>query len=154
MRNTSNAQEDARRLIDLLTELGRRHPLRDPFTEVAEVTAMTPAQFHGLMWLGVDGPLTMGELARRIGITEKTVTGIVDRLEKRGFASRQRCTSDRRVVQVDLTEEGSRMWADLDDRVLERTATFLSALPDEDRATLIRIMTTLIHRLNESRREP
>jgi DNA-binding MarR family transcriptional regulator len=47
------------------------------------------------------GAMTAGELARQTGLTTGSVTGIIDRLEKRGFAQRVRDTHDRRRVIVE-----------------------------------------------------
>ncbi len=47
------------------------------------------------------GPITAGELARRTGLTTGAITGVIDRLEKAGFARRARDASDRRRVIIE-----------------------------------------------------
>ncbi|MCB0189442.1 MAG: MarR family transcriptional regulator [Caldilineaceae bacterium] len=47
------------------------------------------------------GPLTAGELAQLIGLTTGAVTGVIDRLEKRGFVQRVADPHDRRRVIVE-----------------------------------------------------
>jgi DNA-binding MarR family transcriptional regulator len=44
--------------------------------------------------------ISMKELASRMGLAHSTVSGIVDRLEKRGLLIRQTLESDRRVTQI------------------------------------------------------
>jgi DNA-binding MarR family transcriptional regulator len=46
------------------------------------------------------GPLSPSALARRAGLHPATVTGVLDRLERRGWAVRERDPSDRRAVTV------------------------------------------------------
>jgi DNA-binding MarR family transcriptional regulator len=46
------------------------------------------------------GPLSPSALARRAGLHPATITGILDRLERGGWAVRERDTSDRRAVLV------------------------------------------------------
>lgn len=46
------------------------------------------------------GPLGPSALARRAGLHPATITGIVDRLERGGWAARDRDPSDRRAVLV------------------------------------------------------
>jgi len=46
------------------------------------------------------GPLSPSALARRAGLHPATMTGILDRLERRGWISRERDPSDRRAVVV------------------------------------------------------
>ena len=47
----------------------------------------------------------MGELARKISLSQATVTTIIDRLEKRNFVKRERGSVDKRKVFVYLTPE-------------------------------------------------
>ena len=44
--------------------------------------------------------VTAGDLARLTGLTTGAVTGIIDRLERAGFARRERDPEDRRRVYV------------------------------------------------------
>ena len=101
----SSPSADATQLHHLLMDLGRHRSLRDPVGALCEDMQLTPPQAHTLMWLGEDGALTMGVLARRAGITEKTITGVVDRLEASGLLERVRSEEDRRSVSVRLTEK-------------------------------------------------
>lgn len=50
--------------------------------------------------------LTAGELARRVSLSQGTVTSILDRLERRGLLQRVRSDTDRRRIFVSLTAEG------------------------------------------------
>ncbi len=50
--------------------------------------------------LARSGPITAGELARRTGLTTGAITGVIDRLERAGFARRARDPSDRRKVII------------------------------------------------------
>jgi DNA-binding MarR family transcriptional regulator len=139
-------EDEAHRLLDLLATLGRRNSLRDPVAQSVESMGLTPPQLHALMWLGADAPLTMGELAQRVGVTEKTITGIVDRLERDGFVQRDRGHVDRRVVQVRLTPQGQETAGHLRAQVLARTHGLLAALEADDRAALFRIVERLVAR--------
>src|ERR1700749_1978861 len=58
--------------------------------------------------LGVlrDREPTMQELARLLDLDKSSVTGLVDRAERRGLVARAPSPADRRAVLVRLTEEG------------------------------------------------
>jgi DNA-binding MarR family transcriptional regulator len=58
------------------------------------------------MALHEHGPLPPSQIARIIVLKSSTVTGIIDRLELKGFVRRVRRSSDRRVITVELTEAG------------------------------------------------
>jgi len=156
MRNTHGVEDDARELLGMIQEFSRRDrvSLRDPMIGFIEAHGLTPPQIHSVFWLGVDGPLTMGELAQRIGVTEKTITGIVDRLERSGHAARERDDADRRVVRVKLSRKGQEAQAKLSQNVLKKTVAMLSLLDVEDRRALRRIVATLLERAAALKRAP
>ena len=52
------------------------------------------------------GSLTAGELARRVSLSQATLTGIFKRLEERGLLERRRDQADRRCVVLRATEAG------------------------------------------------
>jgi DNA-binding MarR family transcriptional regulator len=60
------------------------------------------------------GKLTAGELAVRSGLTNGAVTGVLDRLERAGFARRAADNADRRRVNIDVTpafyRRAERIW--------------------------------------------
>jgi DNA-binding MarR family transcriptional regulator len=52
--------------------------------------------------LALTGTMTAGELAKTVGLTTASITGVLDRLEEGGFVSRERDTTDRRRVIIQL----------------------------------------------------
>lgn len=149
-----NLSGDVARLRQLILTLGRTHSLRDPIAGTCEQMQLTPSQVHALLWLGHDGGHTMGELARRLGITEKTMTGVVDRLEREGLVQRERSVTDRRVVHSTLTAEGQRVYQRLDRVLRQQMGGFLDLLDAEDRKALFRMLEKLIQRLETSAASP
>ncbi len=71
---------------------------------------LTPAQFDVVATLGNTSGLSMGDLGEKTLITKGTLTGIVDRLEKKGLVQRQVPPENRRSVIVDLTLEGKTLF--------------------------------------------
>ena len=66
----------------------------------------------------------MNELATLLGLDKSSVTGLVDRAERRGLVRRAPSSADRRAVLVELTAEGGR----LVDQVATTFAADVSAL--------------------------
>ena len=50
--------------------------------------------------------ITAGEIAKAASLSQATVTGILERMEKRKLLTRQRSESDRRRIMVRITQEG------------------------------------------------
>ncbi|AOK26827.1 MarR family transcriptional regulator [Burkholderia ubonensis] len=71
-----------------------------------EALGITGTQASMLFMIAVDKCSTAAELAREYGIEASAVTRMLDRLEKRGLLSRVRSIEDRRVVRLELTDEG------------------------------------------------
>ena len=92
-----------------------------------------PQQLFALKHL--DGPLPMGALADFLHCDSSNVTGIVDRLEKRGLVERRSAERDRRVKLLVLTEEGERVRAALMARMSE-PAPEIAALSAADQKAL------------------
>ncbi|WP_426755225.1 MarR family winged helix-turn-helix transcriptional regulator [Myxococcus sp. Y35] len=143
-----DVSEDLEKLQTLLLALGRRRSLRDPIASMCEQLQFTPPQVHAILWLGRDGALTMGDLARRLGVTEKTVTGVVDRLERQGHLTRERSATDRRVVHCRLTDEGQATWQRLERLVSQGMRLFLGILDTSDRKALFSILEKLLNRID------
>ncbi len=63
-------------------------------------------QFRALVLLSAAGPLRMGALAARLGVTVSTFSRTADRLVVGGWAMREDNPDNRREVILTLTEEG------------------------------------------------
>lgn len=68
--------------------------------------AVSAPQLNSLTALLKNGPSTPSQIARHILVESSTVTGIIDRLEKKGLVRRIRSAEDRRKIYVELTHAG------------------------------------------------
>ncbi|WP_231714499.1 MarR family winged helix-turn-helix transcriptional regulator [Desulfonema ishimotonii] len=66
---------------------------------------LTGPQLVILKEISKKGDLSVSELAKAISLSQSTVTGILTRLEKRGFVMRHRSEADKRKVIVRLTDK-------------------------------------------------
>jgi DNA-binding MarR family transcriptional regulator len=60
------------------------------------------------MMMGIlshDGEMKISDLSEKIGLSNSTVSGIIDRLEKQGLVERTRSQEDRRVVYVKVSAD-------------------------------------------------
>ncbi len=70
---------------------------------------LTGPQLAILQELSRQGNISTGELAKAISLSQATVTGILERLEKKGLVERTRSDNDRRRVIVNVTEDCIRL---------------------------------------------
>jgi DNA-binding MarR family transcriptional regulator len=60
------------------------------------------------LYLLLEAPRRVGELARQLNVTISSASGLVDRLVAAGLAERERGTADRRLVVCRLSDQGRR----------------------------------------------
>jgi len=87
--------------------------------------------------LEADGPDSMSHLADALDVTVASMTGIVDRMEKRGLVERRREDKDRRVVLVYPTEGGRDVFREIDRQRREGLTNVLGRLSDDELAGLL-----------------
>jgi DNA-binding MarR family transcriptional regulator len=75
-------------------------------------SALTMSEMHILEAIGNNPDQKMSEIARQLKITLPTLTVSVQRLEEKGYITRNRFGADRRKVAVSLTELGRRAYND------------------------------------------
>jgi DNA-binding MarR family transcriptional regulator len=102
---------------------------------------LTPSQYNILRILRGEGaPLPILEVADRTITVVPGITGLIDRLEKEGFVSRERCVKDRRVIYVALTEKGRKTLAALDGPLQELHQTLIGHLSRTELKELTRLL--------------
>jgi DNA-binding MarR family transcriptional regulator len=74
--------------------------------EQTRLDGMTPIRLAALAVLQSDGPLRIGALAERVGISAPTTSRLVDLLEERGHIVRTTDPEDHRCIRVSLSPQG------------------------------------------------
>jgi DNA-binding MarR family transcriptional regulator len=71
-----------------------------------DLAGLTPSQLSTLAYVGVNGPLRLGDLAAAERIAPSTLTRLVNVLEERGYLRRQAAPDDARAYLVTVTTAG------------------------------------------------
>jgi DNA-binding MarR family transcriptional regulator len=130
----------------LITEIER------PSREAADLSA---SAFQTLAILdGAGGPLTAHAIAEQLLVTSASMTSLLDTLERRGLIERHRHPTDRRMVQIHLTEQAR----EIVDQVLPVIhATITSALigiAEPEREQLITSLASIQAQLKTLANQP
>ena len=83
-----------------------------------------------------DDAATPGEIARALNVTPAVITGLIDRLERRGFVRRFDSQFDRRRVHLELTVSGEDARVQANATLTKRMESQLSELSDSELATI------------------
>ena len=115
---------------------------------VADRLGMNPTDLQCLNMLLEAGPVAAGRLAEETGLTTGAVTGVIDRLERAGYAWRERDPNDkRRVIVHPLPDRAGREIEPLYASI-GRTFAEMCSRYDEGELALILDFVTRSHPLN------
>jgi DNA-binding MarR family transcriptional regulator len=102
---------------------------------------LTGSQYNVLRILRDEGrPMPCLKIAQRTITVVPGITGLVDRLEKRGLVKRDRSTEDRRVVDVSLTDEGEELLSRIDEPMSDLHKKLLGQFNGPEVAELARLL--------------
>ncbi|MCO5989545.1 MarR family transcriptional regulator [Actinoallomurus spadix] len=104
---------------------------------------LTPSRLSALTMIAADGPLPVGELARRMAVSTPTVSHIVDALAKLRLIDRRPDPRDRRVCRLVLSDAGDELLDDLGRRMTGLLEDQIRRLPAEQQAGLAAALPAL-----------
>ena len=104
---------DYRRLAEFRYLLRQFLHFSEQAAEDAGLTAQQHQALLAVKGFGGAGPLTVGDLAQRLGIKHKSAVGLVDRLLANSLMKRQSAAEDRREVLLTLTAKADKILAGL-----------------------------------------
>jgi DNA-binding MarR family transcriptional regulator len=113
---------------------------------LGEIAARHELSITQLRLLGVlrDREPAMLDLARHLNLEKSSVTGLIDRAQRRGLVERATAPHDGRAIHVRLTAEGRRMTEQITAQANETLSGLLDALPLRDRALLSTLAGTVV----------
>jgi DNA-binding MarR family transcriptional regulator len=108
---------------------------------------LTIQQFRVLQFLRSVDSATIGGICADTVIEQSVVSRIVDQLQKRGFAVRNKPPTNARIVEVSITPVGSAVLDSLRPHAMAIVDDATAGLSPEDRATLQRLLSALLQRI-------
>ena len=109
-------------------------------------------EFALLRALAAEGPMIIRALGGRFGVPVSTMTGLVDRMEKKGLVRRIRHREDRRAIELEATPAGTLALRE-HARGMEAIARgMLEPLSDRDQQALITILRRVRRALERDER--
>jgi len=116
------------------------------YNALAEVAAQHDLSIIQTRLLGVlrDRGPTMNELGRHLGLDKSSISGLVDRAQRRGLVERTVSALDRRAFQVSITDAGRQLADRVAAKFTERIETAVAPLPEADRRLLSRLAAQIV----------
>lgn len=97
---------------------------------------VTVPQLSCLVHIAASGPLSLTDLATAVEISPSTAVGIVDRLVRKGLATRIRSEVDRRRVLITASPKGQTLVHVSPSPMQDRLASALDRLPEIEQAAI------------------
>ena len=110
---------------------------------------ITPPQFEVLVTLWQEDGLFLSELGRRLSRDGPTITGIIDRMEKKNLVKRKRSKQDRRVIQVFLTPNAIKMKENLMEMQKRTSHDITENLSADDVVLLENLLRKILKNIEE-----
>jgi DNA-binding MarR family transcriptional regulator len=136
-----SSTEDRGDLVDALAQLS--FLVQNTLAEIAGDYDMSLVQTRLLGVLRDREPL-MSELGRHLGLDKSSISGLVDRAQRRGLVTRTPSEVDRRAFRVSITDAGRRMAEEAGARFADRIEVLVAGLADTERRQLTRLAARVI----------
>jgi DNA-binding MarR family transcriptional regulator len=108
------------------------------------------AHWAVLMNLRDSPPMTCVELRQRMIYDSGAFTRLIDQLEERGLVRRHRLDSDRRAVEIQITDKGRALAEEYLPRIIGLQNKLLQGFSKEEADRLVDLLLTLNARLDET----
>jgi DNA-binding MarR family transcriptional regulator len=106
MQSSNNVSEQ---VLNTLRQIIRAIDIQSKY--LSKNFGLTGPQLVAMREIALDPYITIGELARRVSLSQATVTTIIDRLEVKKLVTRYRSEVDKRKVILQVTGEGEKLLA-------------------------------------------
>ena len=108
-----------------------------------EFKDITNNDMHIIEAVGVDEPRKMSDVAKRLSVTQGTLTINVTQLEKKDYVIRERSEADKRVVYITLTEKGKKAFYHHRDFHKNMIKSVVVGLDDDEKRLLYKCLVKL-----------
>ena len=146
-----SSDDKARRLVDQLQTV-----MEGAEGAVAKNTAVREAlssqEMRVLRTVGRDEHCIMSAIAARICLSLSSVTGLIDRLVEKKLVCRDRSSEDRRVVNVDLTDEGRELHTSVMDSQVHFARGILKTLSAQEQDELLSLFGKISDRIKAEKK--
>jgi DNA-binding MarR family transcriptional regulator len=119
------------------------HRLVLPRQPVEPARECSREEIRALILLGSNGRMIMSDFAGALGVPLSTATHTVDRLVNKVLVVRNRRDEDRRVVEVEMSENGKKLQAAFRSKRQGMARSWLAALSPGEREIFLELMAKI-----------
>ncbi len=95
------------------------------------------SQYSILRAVGKFGPMQMNKIGEHMLVAPANVTGLVDRLEKKGYVNRAKDPTDRRLFKIELTVKGEKVYGAISQQFRGYVRKLFESVPGDEKRVLL-----------------
>ena len=113
---------------------------------------LSPQQSYVLGVVHDQGPITPGDVARKLRLEKSHLTKIVNSLIEMGAVRKEHDSGDRRRLMLTATAEGRRIFRELDKVSIRSYLNLMELIPEEKRENVIGAVEVMLEAMDELRK--
>jgi len=134
------SEDRVRKLYDTINQLMNRVMILQEKCLNTTAGVLNNREVKVIELIGRQRNCMMREIAENLSLAMSSTTLIVDRLVKNGYLNRERSEEDRRIVHVELTENGLIAYQEEKEKYMGLSRSMLRNLSDEEQMILIALL--------------
>ncbi|MGR3269931.1 MarR family winged helix-turn-helix transcriptional regulator [Thalassococcus profundi] len=108
--------------------------------DLAQEAGLTAVQLRVLQIIGETDHSTPSEIATRMGVSQATISVLLNKLEGYGLIARQKSRADRRQTDLQITDKGRAKVEVAPDALQQRYVAQFEALPDWEQSMIVTVL--------------
>lgn len=109
---------------------------------------VTSSQATILNTLDSNDGQSLSDIGKSVHLDKPAITGLADRMEHDGLVERKRTSSDRRIIQLFLTEKGKKLFNKIEKIIVEVDQELVKTLADQEIRTLHKLLQCIWDKSN------
>jgi DNA-binding MarR family transcriptional regulator len=114
------------------------------------IEKITFSQYSVLLALARNGPMQMSKLSEHMLVAPANTTGLVDRMERKGYVRRRRDPKDRRLYVVEPTKRGKATFELISGRFLAFVGSLGEGLEDAELASTLAALRKVVAKVEKT----
>lgn len=106
---------------------------------------ITYSQCYTLVEIGRKSCVSINELAELLELDKSTMSRTINTMVEKDLVTREPDPEDRRYVKIQLTEAGSRIFADIEAKMTDYYLHIYKAIPQDKREQVLESLELLVH---------
>ncbi|MGE5628111.1 MAG: MarR family winged helix-turn-helix transcriptional regulator [Solirubrobacterales bacterium] len=109
------------------------------------------AQCHAIVEIGRNNEISLNELAELLTLDKSTMSRTINNLVESGLVIRELHPEDRRYITIKLTEQGNKVYKNIEGSMTDYYGKIFSSIPEDRREQVLESLKMLIDAVNDNK---